>query len=48
VVALLVGVLMTVLKNAKTMPPKDVLERATARARQLEAQEKAEQTKSGD
>lgn len=44
VVGLLAGTLLTLRKNAKTgMPPPDVLERATRRARELEQQEKNEE-----
>ena len=44
VVAFLVGTLLAVRRNAKTgMPPPDVLERATRRARELEAEEKADE-----
>ena len=40
-VVLIVGTMMTLRTNAKTgMPSKDVLERATRRARELEAREK--------
>jgi uncharacterized protein YjaG (DUF416 family) len=43
VFALLAGTLMSLLKISKTgMPPKDVIERATQRARELEEQEKKE------
>jgi hypothetical protein len=49
VCALLVGTLMSLRKSAKTgMPSKDVLERATQHARELEAQERAEQKERGD
>jgi hypothetical protein len=47
-VALLVGLIMSLRSSAKTgMPPEDVLERTTRRARELEAQEKARQQKRG-
>ncbi len=40
-VVLIVGTMVTLRTNAKTgMPSKDVLERATRRARELEAREK--------
>jgi hypothetical protein len=43
VLALIVGGLLTLRRSAKTgMPSKDVLDRATRRARELEAQEKRE------
>jgi Protein of unknown function (DUF2897) len=43
VLALIVGTLLTLRRSAKTgMPSQDVLERATRRARELEAQEKME------
>ena len=42
--AVLFGITYNVLKSAKTgMPPQDVLDRATRRARELEEQEKNEQ-----
>jgi hypothetical protein len=42
VCAFIVGTVFTLRSRAKTgMPPKDVLERATRRAKELEAQEKA-------
>jgi hypothetical protein len=48
VLAFLVGTLLAVRRNAKTgMPPPDVLERATRRARELEAEEKAEKGERG-
>ena len=41
VVALIVGTIMTLRSSARTgMPSKDVLDRATRRARELESQEK--------
>jgi hypothetical protein len=44
VLALIVGGLLTLRRSAKTgMPSQDVLERATRRARELEAQEKREE-----
>jgi hypothetical protein len=43
VAALLAGGIMSLRRSAKTgMPSKDVLERATKRARELEAQEKGD------
>ena len=43
VLAFLAGTLYTLRKNAKTgMPSQDVLDRATQRARELDAQERAE------
>jgi len=42
VLAILVGAIMNLRSSAKTgMPSKDVLDRATQRARELEVQEKA-------
>ena len=42
VLAILVGTIMNLRSSAKTgMPSKDVLDRATQRARELEVQEKA-------
>lgn len=47
VIAFIVGMLLTLRRSARTgMPPPDVLERATRRAKELEAQEKAEEDKS--
>jgi Protein of unknown function (DUF2897) len=44
VLAFVVGTLLAVRRNARTgMPPQDVLDRATRRARELEAQEQAEE-----
>lgn len=44
VLALLVGILVNVRRNAKTgMPPQDVLDRAKERARRLEAEEQQEE-----
>ena len=44
VIAFVVGTLFTLRTRAKTgMPSKDVLERATRRARELEEQEKSEE-----
>jgi hypothetical protein len=41
VIAILVGAIMSLRRSAKTgMPSQDVLNRATQRARELEAQEK--------
>ena len=43
VLAFLAGTIFTLRKNAKTgMPSQDVLDRATKRARELDAQEHAE------
>jgi len=47
--ALLAGTLLSLRRSAKTgMPSKDVLERATQHARELEAQERAEQKERGE
>jgi flagellar basal body-associated protein FliL len=47
VIAILVGTIMSFRNSAKTgMPSEDVLKRATQRARELEAQEKAEDKRS--
>jgi hypothetical protein len=44
VLAFLAGTIYTLRKNAKTgMPSQDVLDRATQRARELEAQDRAEE-----
>lgn len=44
VLALLVGLIMNLRNSARTgMPSEEVLKRATQRARELEAQEQAEQ-----
>jgi hypothetical protein len=44
VLAFLVGTIMSLRRSTKTgMPSEDVLKRATQRARELEAQEKAEE-----
>jgi hypothetical protein len=44
VVAVIAGGLLTLRRSAKTgMPPQDVLDRATQRARELEAQEKRDE-----
>jgi hypothetical protein len=41
VVAFVAGTILSLRRSAKTgMPPRDVLDRATRRARELEAQEK--------
>ena len=49
VIALLAGTITSLRTTAKTgMPPKDVLERAAKRSRELEAREKAEQSRRGD
>jgi Protein of unknown function (DUF2897) len=46
VLAFLVGLIMSFRRSAKTgMPSDEVLKRASQRARELEAQEKAEQDK---
>jgi len=43
VVGLVAGLILTLRTTAKTgLPPKDVLERTTQRARELEAKEKSE------
>ena len=44
VVAFLAGTILSLRRSTKTgMPPRDVLERATRRARELEAQERNEE-----
>jgi DUF2897 family protein len=47
VLAILVGTILSFRNSAKTgMPSEDVLKRATARARELEAREKSEDERS--
>jgi len=47
VVALIAGVVLSLLKSAKTgMPSRDVLERATRRAREQESRDSAERGES--
>jgi hypothetical protein len=49
VIALIAGTIISLRTTAKTgMPPKDVLERAAKRSRELEAREKAEQSQRGE
>lgn len=44
VVGLVAGLILTLRTSAKTgLPPKDVLDRATRRARELEAKEKSDE-----
>jgi hypothetical protein len=49
VIALLAGITISLLSSARTgMPPKEVLERAARRSRELHAGEKPEQSERGD
>jgi hypothetical protein len=49
VYALLVGTIMSLRRSAKTgMPPREVLERATRHARELEEREKTQQGERGE
>lgn len=49
VLALVAGTILSLRQSAQTgMPSKDVLKRATERARELEAQERAEDEGRGD
>ena len=48
VVAFLAGTILSLRRSTRTgMPPKDVLDRATQRARELESQEQSEDSRRG-